>query len=65
MPWAVSLPALLPLGGSVVEEKRADAAQLWAQRAAKARHEAFVLLKQGGSRIQRGIFRLDTPRREE
>lgn len=65
VPRAVSLPALLPLGGSVVEEKRADAAQLWAQRAAKARHESFVLLKQGGCRIQRGIFRLDTPRREE
>lgn len=65
VPWAVSLPALLPLGGSVVEEKSAGAARLQAQRAAKARHASFVLLKHGGSEVQRGIFRLDTPRREE
>lgn len=59
-----SLPVLLPLGGSVAKEKSAGAAQLWAQRAAKARHESFVLLKYGGGEVQRGIFRLDAFRRE-
>lgn len=65
VPWADSLPALLPLGGSVAEEKSAGAARLRAPRAAKANHDSFVLLKREGGEVQRGIFRLDTPRREE
>jgi len=56
---AGSVPAILPLGGSVAEEKNAGAARLGARRAANARQGPFV------SEVQRGIFRLDTPRREE
>lgn len=59
---ALVLLALLPLGGSVAEEKSAGAsiaglgAQLQHRCAAKPRHRSFVLLHCGDKEAQGGIF---------
>lgn len=59
---ALVLLALLPLGGSVAEEKSAGAsiaglgAQLQHRCAVKPRHRSFVLLHYGDKEAQGGIF---------